>query len=102
MATLRETTIETTPNNPGSAEKVQFTLVDNGTIGIIVLNDPELGNPMSPEMGDQFRATVGRTKTLKNLRAVIVRGGGQALFSRRSSTDAHRSRGAVYDRKGSP
>jgi enoyl-CoA hydratase/carnithine racemase len=32
---------------------------------------------MSPEMGDRFRATVGRTQTLKNLRAVIVRGAGK-------------------------
>src|SRR5215472_6685832 len=77
MATLQESTTETTANNPASAEKVLFTLVDNGTIGIIVLNDPELGNPMSPEMGDQFRATVERTKTLRNLRAVIVRGAGK-------------------------
>lgn len=77
MTTLRETTIETTPNNSGSAEKVQLTLVDDGTIGIIVLNDPELGNPMSPEMGNQFRAIVGRTKALKNLRTVIVRGAGK-------------------------
>ena len=77
MATLQESTTETTANNPASAEKVLFTLVDNGTIGIIVLNDPELGNPMSPEMGDQFRATVGRTQTLKNLRAIIVRGAGK-------------------------
>src|SRR5215468_6420916 len=76
MATVRESTTEITANNTVSAEKVQFTLVENGTIGIIVLNDPELGNPMSPEMGDQFRATVGRTKTLKSLRAVIVRGAG--------------------------
>src|SRR5215468_8142516 len=77
MATVRESTTEITANNTVSAEKVLFTLVDNGTIGIIVLNDPELGNPMSPEMGDQFRATVGRTQTLKNLRAIIVRGAGK-------------------------
>ena len=77
MATVRESTTEATANNAVSAEKVQFTLVENGTIGIIVLNDPELGNPMSPEMGDQFRATVGRTQTLKNLRAIIVRGAGK-------------------------
>jgi len=77
MATVRESTTETTANSTVSAEKVQFTLVENGTIGIVVLNDPELGNPMSPEMGDQFRATVERTKTLRNLRAVMVRGAGK-------------------------
>jgi enoyl-CoA hydratase/carnithine racemase len=76
MATLRELASETTANNDGSVEKVQFTTVENGTIGIIVLNDPGLGNPMSPDMGDQFHAIVGRTKTLKSLRAVIVRGAG--------------------------
>src|SRR5215467_10611461 len=77
MATVRESTTETNANNAVSTEKVQFTLVENETIGIVVLNDPELGNPMSPEIGDQFRATVERTKTLRNLRAVIVRGAGR-------------------------
>jgi len=75
MAILRAT--ETTANNSDSAEKVQLTLVDNGTIGIVVLNDPELGNPMSPEMGAEFHAIVEHTKSLKNLRAVIVRGAGR-------------------------
>ena len=76
MATVRESIPQTITNKSGSAEKVQFTLVDDGTIGIVVLNDPALGNPMSPEMGDEFRAIVERTKTLNNLRAVIVRGAG--------------------------
>jgi len=75
MAVIRAT--ETTANNSDSVEKVQLTLVDNGTIGIVVLNDPELGNPMSPEMGDEFHAIVEHTKSLKNLRAVIVRGAGR-------------------------
>jgi len=75
MAILRA--VETTANNSDSAEKVQLSLVDNGTIGIVVLNDPELGNPMNPEMGDEFHTIVEHTKSLKNLRAVIVRGAGR-------------------------
>lgn len=77
MTMLRERAAETTANDSHSAAKVQLTLVDNGTIAIVVLNDPELGNPMSPEMGDEFRAMAERTKALKDLRAVIVRGAGK-------------------------
>ena len=77
MAILRERTTETNANNSDSTEKVQLTFVDNGTIGIVVLNDPELGNPMSPDMGDEFRAVVEQTKTLKQLRALVVRGAGK-------------------------
>jgi enoyl-CoA hydratase/carnithine racemase len=57
--------------------KVQLTFVDDGAIAIITLNDPKLGNPMSPEMGDAFRAVVERLKELGTLRAVIVRGAGK-------------------------
>jgi len=77
MATVRESTTETTAKDAVSAEKVQFRLVENGAIGIVVLNDPELGNPMSPEMGDAFVAVVDELKQLNELRAVIVRGAGR-------------------------
>lgn len=77
MAITRQPATEATPTNSDSSEKVRFALVDDGTIGIVVLNDPDFGNPMSPEMGDDFRVIAERTKTLKNLRAVIVRGAGK-------------------------
>lgn len=76
MATLQESVSKDHKNESALGEKIQFTLLDNDTIAIVVLNDPELGNPMSPEMGDEFRAIVEHTKTLKKLRAAIVRGAG--------------------------
>lgn len=76
MATLQSVS-KAHKNESTLSEKIQFTLLDNDTIAMVVLNDPELGNPMSPEMGDEFRAVVECTKTLKKLRAVIVRGAGK-------------------------
>jgi len=55
---------------------VHLDLVDDGTIAIITLDDETLGNPMTPEMGDAFRAAVERLKGLETLRAAIVRGAG--------------------------
>ena len=60
-----------------AADKVQLAFVDTRSIAIITLNDPKLGNPMSPEMGDAFSAVVAQFKQLNDLRAVIVRGAGQ-------------------------
>ena len=77
MATLQESVSKGHSEESSLGGKIQFTLLDNDTIAIVVLNDPELGNPMSPEMGDEFRAVVEHTKTLKKLRAVIVRGAGK-------------------------
>ena len=76
MATLQESVLKGHSDESTLGRKIQFTLLDNDTIAIVVLNDPELGNPMSPEMGDEFRAVVEHTKTLKKLCAVIVRGAG--------------------------
>ena len=56
---------------------VHLDLVDDGTIAIITLDDEKLGNPMTPEMGDAFRAAVERLKGLETLRAAIVRGAGK-------------------------
>lgn len=75
MATFQES-VSSHKNESALSEKIKFTLLDDDMIAIIVLNDPKLGNPMSPEMGDEFRAIVEHTKTLKTLRAVIVRGAG--------------------------
>ena len=64
-------------NDAVAADKVQLSFTDSRAIAIITLNDPKLGNPMSPEMGDAFAALVGQLKRLDELRAVIVRGAGQ-------------------------
>lgn len=61
----------------GLEPRVLLEVVDQGNIAVITLNDPELGNPMSPEMGDAFREIVDRLKELKELRAAIVRGAGK-------------------------
>jgi len=61
-------------NDAVAADKVQLSFSDGRAIAIITLNDPGLGNPMSPEMGDAFKASVGELKHLDELRAVIVRG----------------------------
>ena len=63
-------------NDSFSIEKVKLSFTDSGAIAIITLNDPKLGNPMSPEMGDAFSAVVHRLKDLAEVRAVIVRGAG--------------------------
>lgn len=56
---------------------VHLEFVDDGAIAIITLDDQKLGNPMSPEMGDAFRAVVERLKGLEELQAAIVRGAGR-------------------------
>jgi enoyl-CoA hydratase len=57
--------------------RVLLEFVDEGSIAVITLNDPKLGNPMSPEMGDAFREIVDRLKELKELRVAVVRGAGK-------------------------
>jgi len=42
----------------GLEPRVLLELIDKGDIAVTTLNDPELGNPMSPEMGDAFREIV--------------------------------------------
>lgn len=64
------------PNDAAAADKVQLSFIDGRAIAIVTLNDPKLGNPMSPEMGDAFVAQVGQLKQLSELRAVIIRGAG--------------------------
>lgn len=57
--------------------KVQLEFVDDGSIAVVTLNDPKLGNPMSPEMGDAFSRAVGEIRSDANVKAVIVRGVGK-------------------------
>ena len=64
------------PNDAAAEDKVQLSFTDGRAIAIVTLNDPKLGNPMSPEMGDAFVGVVDELKQLNELRAVIVRGAG--------------------------
>jgi enoyl-CoA hydratase/carnithine racemase len=61
----------------GLKQRVLLEFVDEGSIAVITLNDPKLGNPMSLEMGDEFREIVDRLKEFKELRAAIVCGAGK-------------------------
>lgn len=76
MTKARESQGRTKTTNAVAVHKVQLSFTDGRAIAIITLNDPKLGNPMSPEMGDAFTALVGQLKQLDDLRAVIVRGAG--------------------------
>ena len=77
MTKAQESNGRTQTTGRVAADKVQLSFTDGRAIAIITLNDPKLGNPMSPEMGDAFTALVGQLKQLGELRAVIIRGAGQ-------------------------
>jgi len=76
MTKARESQVRPQTTDAVAVHKVQLSFTDGRAIAIITLNDPKLGNPMSPEMGDAFTALVGQVKQLDDLRAVIVRGAG--------------------------
>jgi enoyl-CoA hydratase/carnithine racemase len=65
----------TSKSDPGA--KVQLEFVDDGAIAIVTLNDPKLGNPMSPVMGDAFSRAVSEIQSDANVKAVVVRGVGK-------------------------
>ena len=77
MTKAQESQGRTQTTDAVAVDKVQLSFTDGRAIAIITLNDPKLGNPMSPEMGDAFAALVNQLKQLGELRAVIVRGAGQ-------------------------
>src|SRR5215813_5580375 len=77
MTKAQESQNRMTTKDAVALDKVQLSFTDGRAIAIIALNDPRLGNPMSPEMGDAFKAMVSQLKQLDELRAVIVRGAGQ-------------------------
>ena len=77
MTKAQESQNRTPTNVVVATDKVQLAFIDGRAIAIITLNDPKLGNPMSPEMGDVFSAVVAQLRQLDDLRAVIVRGAGQ-------------------------
>lgn len=64
-------------NRTKTEDKVQLTYADGGAIAIITLNDPELGNPMSPEMAEAFASVVRSLEGQQDLKAAIVLGAGQ-------------------------
>ena len=76
MSKAQESQDRPSTNVAVTADNVQLAFVDSRAIAIITLNDPKLGNPMSPEMGDAFSAVVARIRQLDDLRTVIVRGAG--------------------------
>src|SRR5262245_50562396 len=77
MTKVQESQYRMLTNAAVAADKVQLSFTDGRAIATITLNDPQLGNPMSPEMGDAFTALVFQLRQLNELRAVIVRGAGQ-------------------------
>ena len=77
MTTVHEYSDKTVTSESAADAKIQLAFADDGAIAIIALNEPKLGNPMSPEMGDAFSATVKQLKEHDKLRAAIVRGAGK-------------------------
>src|SRR5215475_2970112 len=77
MTKVQESQNRMRTNDAVATDKVQLTFTDGRAIAIITLNDPRLGNPMSPEMGVAFATLVDELKQVGELRAVIVRGAGQ-------------------------
>jgi enoyl-CoA hydratase/carnithine racemase len=51
--------------------------LDEKTIAVITLNDPDHANAMSPEMGDAFSAAIREIQANAAVRAVIIRGAGK-------------------------
>jgi len=51
--------------------------MDDGTIAVLTLDDPERANAMSPQMGDAFSQRVRSLINDTALRAVIIRGAGK-------------------------
>jgi len=70
-----------TPNSTSAhASKtptVHLEWVDDGTIAILTLDDPERANAMSPQMGDAFKQHVHEIVVSDTVRTVIVRGAGK-------------------------
>lgn len=60
-----------------SSDLAVLEFADHGTLAIMTLNDPKLGNPMSPEMGDAFVLAVRALQKQEAVRAAIVRGAGK-------------------------
>lgn len=64
-------------NQTATADKVQLTYIDDGAIAVITLNDPEFGNPMSPQMAEAFASVVRGLEGRKDLKAAIIQGAGK-------------------------
>ena len=62
---------------PTSAQTLQLEYLDEKTIGVITLNDPEHANAMSPEMGDAFSEAIREIQGNDTARVAIIRGAGK-------------------------
>ena len=60
-----------------STRTIRLEYLDDQTIAVITLDDPEHANAMSPEMGDEFSEAVRSIRSDPKPRAVVIRGAGQ-------------------------
>src|SRR5215469_2303969 len=60
-----------------STETLHLEYLDEKTIAVITLNDPEHANAMSPEMGDAFSSGIREIQSNGAARAAIIRGAGK-------------------------
>src|SRR5215472_12624551 len=60
-----------------STETLHLKYLDEQTIAVITLNDPDHANAMSPEMGDAFTAAVREIQANTAARVAIIRGAGR-------------------------
>jgi 2-(1,2-epoxy-1,2-dihydrophenyl)acetyl-CoA isomerase len=77
MTKAQESLDKKDPSKSDPDAKVQLEFVDDGAIAIVTLNDPNLGNPMSPEMGDAFSRAISEIRSEAHVKAVVVRGAGK-------------------------
>jgi enoyl-CoA hydratase/carnithine racemase len=77
MAKVKESFDRKVKGKSDPDAKIQLEFADNGAIAVVTLNDPKLGNPMSPEMGDAFSCAVSEVRSDANVRAVVIRGAGK-------------------------
>ena len=77
MTKAQESQDRTLSNVTTTTDKVQLTYTDAGAIAIVTLNDPELGNPMSPEMAEAFASVVRTLSGQQALKAAIIQGAGK-------------------------
>lgn len=60
-----------------STQTLQLEYLDEKTIAVITLKDPDHANAMSPEMGDAFTEAIREIQGNSDARAAIIRGAGK-------------------------
>src|SRR5215467_14918019 len=60
-----------------TSKTLQLEYVDGKTVAVIMLNDPEHANAMSPEMGDAFSDAIRDIQGSAATRVAIIRGAGE-------------------------